>query len=76
MLGDVDIVLANLLNAQDVSIGTMFEYAWADDFHKPIISIIEKEGNIHEHPFVQEATGFRLETLDEGIDVAKALFNY
>ena len=70
-----DIMLANLLNAQNVSKGTMFEYGWADAFRKPIISIIEKEGNVHEHPFVQEATGFRLETLDEGIHIARALLN-
>jgi nucleoside 2-deoxyribosyltransferase len=71
-----DIMLANLLNAQNVSIGTIFEYAWADAFRKPIISVIEKEGNVHDHPMIQEATGFRVETLEEGIHVARALLDY
>ena len=68
-----DVFLANLLGADKVSIGTMFEYAWADLSRKPIITVIEKEGNPHEHNFVREVTGYRVETLEEGLLVAKAI---
>jgi len=67
-----DVMLANLLGAEEVSIGTMIEYGWADAARKPIVTIME-EGNLHEHPIVLEATGFRVESLDEGLDVAVGL---
>lgn len=68
-----DILLANLLGAKKVSIGTMIEYGWADMARKPIITVIEKEGNSHDHSIVRELTGFRVENLDEGLYVAKAI---
>ncbi len=71
-----DVVLANLLGAKQVSIGTMIEYGWADAFRKPIISVIEKEGNVHDHCIVRELTGFRIETLEEGLHVVRALLHY
>ena len=71
-----DIMLANLLGAKIVSIGTIFEYAWADMARKPIITIIEKEGNLHEHAMVREATGYRVETLEEGLYIARAILSH
>jgi len=49
-----DIVLVNLLPAKQVSIGTMFELAWAMQKRK-IVVIVMQEGNIHDHPFVRES---------------------
>src|SRR5436309_14136370 len=49
-----DIVLVNLLPAERVSIGTMFELAWAKAYQK-IVVIVMEPGNIHDHPFVREA---------------------
>ena len=71
-----DIMLANFLGAKEVSKGTMIEYGWADAFRKPIITIIEKEGNVHDHPIVRELTGFRVESLEEGLDVVRKILNY
>ncbi len=71
-----DVFLANLLGANKVSIGTMIEYGWADACRKPIITIIEKEGNPHEHAMIRELTGFRVESLEEGLYVAKAILSY
>lgn len=70
-----DLILFNLLEAKKVSIGTVIEYGWADAFRKPIVTVIEKEGNIHEHAMLNEMTGFRVETLEAGILVARALLN-
>lgn len=71
-----DLVLVNLLGAGKVSIGTMIEYGWADAARNPIITVIEKEGNVHDHAIQREITGFRVATLDEGLNVAKAILTY
>ena len=70
-----NLFLANLLGAKKISIGTMIEYGWADASRKPIITVIEKEGNPHDHSMVRELTGFRVETLEEGLYIAKAILN-
>lgn len=71
-----DLFLANLLGAKEVSKGTLIEYGWADAFGKPIVSVIEREGNVHEHPLVRELTGFRVENLDEGLEVVRKILSY
>lgn len=68
-----DVMLANLLGAQKVSIGTMIEYGWANAARKPIITVIEKEGNIHDHSMLREITGFRVDSLEEGLFVARVM---
>jgi nucleoside 2-deoxyribosyltransferase len=68
-----DIMLANLIGCTNVTIGTMIEYGWADALRKPVISVMEKSGNIHDHSMVRELTGFRVETLEEGLSVAKTI---
>lgn len=69
-----DAILINLLDAERVSIGTVMEVAWARAFDKPVVLVMENEGNIHEHSMLREACPFRVETVDEGIEVLKALF--
>lgn len=71
-----DVFLANLLGTKSVSIGTMIEFGWADLSRKPIITIMEREGNLHDHGIVRELTGFRVETLEEGLHVAKTILNF
>ena len=63
-----------MLGAQKVSIGTMIEYGRASNPLRPIITVMEKQGNIHEHPMIRELTKYRVETLDEGLAVVRALF--
>lgn len=66
-----DAMLVNLLGAKRVSIGTMFEMAWAEDHGKPIVLIMEDEGNLHEHCFVTESICYRTNNLDHGIQLIK-----
>lgn len=68
-----DVMLMNLLGADRVSIGTMVEIGWADAARVPIIGIMEPEGNVHDHMFVNQMIGFRVKTLDEALDIAKAI---
>jgi hypothetical protein len=68
-----DLILVNFLGAEKVSIGTVMELAWADAFRTPSIVVIEPEGNPHDHSMIREITGFRVETLEEGLHTAKAI---
>jgi len=68
-------MLANLLGAKTISIGTMIEYGWASAHRIPIVTIIEPAGNIYDHPFIRKLTGFRVETLENGLSVVKSIFN-
>ncbi len=67
-----DIVIANLLNTKIVSIGTVMEIAWAYALQKPLILVLD-DNNLHEHSMIREATGFRVSTIDEAINIANAI---
>lgn len=68
-----DLMLANLLGASSVSIGTMVEYGWADAFRTPIVTVIDEQGGWHDHPFVRQLSGWVVQSVDEGIDIVKAI---
>lgn len=68
----VDVVLANLLGANRVSIGTMIEFGWADAHRRPIVAVMEP-GNIHDHAMVREMAGFIVPNLDEALLVTRAI---
>jgi hypothetical protein len=71
-----DMILGNFLKAEKVSIGSILEYGAAHILRKPIITAMEKKGNVHEHAMVDEITGYRVESLDEALYVAKAFLSY
>jgi hypothetical protein len=68
-----NLVLVNLLGAQRVSIGTVMEIAWADLNRIPIVLVMEKEGNLHDHAMLREACPFRVTTLEEAVDVVNSI---
>jgi len=70
-----DAVLFNLLGAKRVSIGTMIEYGWADARRIPIITCIEPTGNIHDHPMLREITGFRVDNLQDAVELLDRILN-
>jgi nucleoside 2-deoxyribosyltransferase len=67
-----DVILANLLGTEKVSIGTVMEIAWSFAFKKPLILVLE-DNNIHEHAMIREATGFRVSTIDDAILIANSI---
>lgn len=68
-----DALLVNLLGAERVSIGTVMEIAWAWDKRIPIILVCDEE-NIHwKHPFINEMVPFRVNTLEEGVDLVSSI---
>lgn len=70
-----DVMLANLLGADRVSIGTMIEVGWADAARRPIIICMETKGNPHEHMILNTVAGYRVETLEAGLHIARAILS-
>lgn len=66
-----DAVLANLLGADRVSIGSMFELAWAYLLRKYVVVVMEKD-NLHRHAFVEQAASVVVEGMDEAEGVLAA----
>lgn len=64
-----DIIVANFLEATKASIGSMIELGWADSNHIPVIAIMEKEGNVHDHGIVNQIVGYRVETVKEAAEI-------
>ena len=61
-----DIVLVNLLDAKRVSIGTMFEVAWAEDHNKLVVAMLSKDDTVHDHAFIRESAVV-FHSLDEAV---------
>lgn len=68
-----DIILVNLFGASRISIGTMFEVAWADAKRIPIVCIMEKEGNVHDHMMLREQIGYQVETLEAACHIIRMI---
>ncbi len=68
-------ILVNLLGAEKVSIGSVMEIAWADLMRHPIILVMEKSGNIHDHAMIRAVVGHRVYSLDEAIIIASAILS-
>lgn len=64
-----DVLLVNLAGAEKVSIGTMFELAWAKQKQTPVVLILPENDPWHDHPFVREAASFRVPDLDTALRV-------
>ena len=68
-----DAVLFYLKDAKRVSVGTMFELAWAFAYRKPTVVVMEQRGNLHDHSMVREATDYRVDTLEEAVEMLRIL---
>lgn len=67
-----DLVLANLLGAERISVGTCIELGWADASRTPLVVVME-EGNVHTHAMVEAVAGFIVPTLDEALMITRAV---
>lgn len=63
-----EFMLLNLTGAKAVGIGSMIEIGWAHAFNVPIILVMEKEGNIHEHCIVDTCAAVRTDSLDDALE--------
>jgi len=63
-----DLVLMNLLDAKEVSKGSMIEIGWADAYRVPIILAMEPQ-NVHSHAMVEGLVSFHVYTLDDALSL-------
>lgn len=70
-----DLIVANFLGAERVSIGTVWEigFAAAQTPRKPLIVIMEPEGNLHQHVFVTHTAGYVVESVEEAVMIAASI---
>lgn len=69
-----DVMVACFLQARDqCSLGTAVEFGWADAYRKPVVMVIEDEGNIHLHAFLTEIAGYRTNNLEEAAQIVRCL---
>lgn len=66
-------VVCNLLGADRVSIGSMIELGWCDSMRIPLVLVMEREGNPHEHAMVRELADFCVETVEEAAEIVRAV---
>lgn len=70
-----DLIVANFLGADRVSIGTTWEigYAAAQTPRKPVIVIMEDEGNVHDHVFITHTAGYRVNNIEDAVLIAASI---
>lgn len=68
-----DLLFVNFLGAERVSIGSIYEIAWSHLHHKPVLICMEEDVNPHDHAFVRQTAAFVCGSLDEGVEVARAV---
>lgn len=67
-----NVVIVYLLGAKSISIGTVMEIAWAYQARVPIILVMEKD-NLHSHCMVNECANFKVDNLEDAINIAKSV---
>jgi nucleoside 2-deoxyribosyltransferase len=68
-----DAVLFNFSGVQRVSLGSAMELAWCFDRHIPTVVVAEKDNPNISHPMAHEAVNFRVDTLEEGIELIRTI---
>lgn len=68
-----DVMFVNLLGATKVSIGTVMEIAWARAFGKPVILVMEDEGNVHEHVMLTFPASYRVNNLKMAVNIMNVI---
>jgi len=70
-----DVVLANVVNAKRLSVGTIMEIGWAYALRKPVILVMEDDLNPHNSPLITQSAFAIVSYLDDAVTVAISLLN-
>lgn len=65
-----DVVLANFLDSDRASIGSIGELFWANAFQIPIVIVREPSGNVHDHAMLNAIASVVATSLEEGCEAA------
>jgi len=74
MVRQSDVIYANLMCADNVSIGSMMELAWASMLGKHVV-VAMGANNVHRHAFVLEAATLVFDNEEEAEDYLSQLIN-
>ena|SRR3990167_5534328 len=66
-----DAMLLNLMEAKDVSLGSMVEVGWADAARVPIVLVAPFK--TWEHPILNALAGWRVESLEDAVEILNVL---
>lgn len=67
MTKKADIIYANFLDAERVSIGSVMELAWAFDYSKHVVLTMQKS-TIHDHAFIKQCADVIFPSHQESLD--------
>lgn len=70
-----DLVLANFMGAEEVSIGSVGEIFWADMLRKLVIVVREESSNPHDHDMINDIADWIFHDLDEALEKTKLLIS-
>lgn len=70
-----DLVVANFLGADKISIGSVIELGWADAFRKPIIMVAEESNIMRNHPMSKHICAFQTDDLEIAIEVTNIILS-
>jgi len=70
-----DVIFADFRGATKASIGSCVEFGWADAWRKPIVTLMEKTGNAHDHAFIHEMSTYVVDDVGEAVDLTLLLLN-
>lgn len=66
-----DLIVACFLGATEkASIGTAWEIGYAKALGKPVLVVMEPQGNVHDHVFITHSAGWRTDDLEEAVMIA------
>lgn len=66
-----DLIVVNFLNYEGKTTGTAIEFGWADSARVPILVIIEPDKVLH--PMLESLMDFRVESLEQAVEVICAV---
>ena len=74
MVSQADIVYANLLGGNGISIGSLFEIAWAFEMGKhTVLAMYNEVGSIYRHSFILEAADIIFRTHEDAMNYLERL---
>lgn len=72
----VQMLAGNFMDASQVSIGSMFEQAWAHAKHTPVAAAVPREnGHPHDHMFFSQTVDFKVHSLEALRDIIIAVLH-
>lgn len=75
MISSLIVVNLAIQDKQKPTVGTIYELAWADEKHLPVIAIVdEKNPGLAAHPFAKDSISERVASVKEAVDLIDMFF--